>query len=618
MTCKVYLTSVIFLFLCTTGITQTFEFGQVSMAELKMEEDSLFPQADAIVLDRYVYAKVGQSIEVYEKIKILTKEGLSYATIDIPYYNAFGIKGNTFNLVKGLIQKDELTKEMIFTDKIKNSDRVLTDKKVAFPNVRVGSVIEIYYVTSTGSTADINLQYSIPIKKINVEIFNASGSTYRFVQNPRAYLKVTRKETKKKVFISSVNVPPLEYESFVYDIELYRAKLFMKRLGYVALFDEWKDIPRLLFKEDEFKYEIRPKGIFKDEVSKLIEDTHEPLERVKLIYSYLKDNIVWNGDFGIYPDNGTKSTFKQKKGDVSDINMLFVSMLRSIDIESYPILASSKMNGIHLTASREAFNYTLTGVKISNKWYVLDAANPKATFDYIPSYMINWRGMILKDQDNFEWIDLSSTKTSQNNIIANIQLSEDFVLSGTIKERKTGYFGIDIRDQIKDTNIEKDSLLGINKARLELRNIDFSLVENSENVDVSYDFYFEDAIEEIADQLYLSPLFFLSTSENPFKKSTRKYPIDFGYPFASQYNITIKIPKGYEPISIPKPIQVAMPNNYGTYFYRISRQGGNLQVIVKFKVNEPIIHIEYYEELKEFFKLRINKENEKVILGKVN
>jgi len=392
----------------------------------------------------------------------------------------------------------------------------------------------------------------------------------------------------------------------------------MKRLGYTALFDEWKDVPRLLFKDDDFKNEIKPKGIFRHEVSKLIKDTHEPIEQVKIIYKYLKDNIEWNEDFGIYPDNGTRSTFKQKKGDVSDINMLFVSMLRSIGIESYPILASSKMNGIHLTASREAFNYTLTGVKISNKWYVLDAANPKATFDYIPSYMINWRGMILKDGDNFEWIDLSSPKVSQNNVIANIHLSDDLVLSGTIKERRTGYFGIEIKDQIKDTNIEKDSLLGINKARLELRNIDFSLVENTENVDVSYDFYFEDAIEEISDQLYLSPLFFLSISENPFKKSTRKFPIDFGYPFASQYNVTVKLPKGYEPIFIPEPIQVAMPNNYGTYFYRISRQGENLQVIMKFKVNEPIIPIEYYEELKEFFKLRINKESEKVILVKAN
>jgi len=42
------------------------------------------------------------------------------------------------------------------------------------------------------------------------------------------------------------------------------------------------------------------------------------------------------------------------------------------------------------------------------------------------------------------------------------------------------------------------------------------------------------AIDEIDGKLYFSPLLFLTLEENPFQKETRKYAIDFGYPFKQQ------------------------------------------------------------------------------------
>jgi transglutaminase-like putative cysteine protease len=620
MTIKPYLSIIGILILCTTSIAQNFKFSEVSIDELETEEDSLFPQVDAIVLHRDVFAKVGHYIEVYEKIKILTIDGLDYATMEIPFFDVLKIRGNTFNLVNGNIQKTKLSKDMIFTEKIKGYGRTLENKKVSFPQVKVGSVIEIHYKASSGSAADIDMQYDIPIKKLTIEALNGTGSTYRFIQNPRAYLKVSRQDTDSKVYLSSINVPPLEHENYVYDMELYRAKLIMRRLGYneAPMFDKWEDVPKLLYDVDDFAFQVRPKGVYREEISTLIKGVEIPLEKIELIYNYLKENIEWNGYFGIYPDQGTRWTFNKKKGDVSDINMLFVSILRSIGLVAYPVLASSKMNGIHLTVSREAFNYTLTGTKISGKWYVFDAANPKATFDYIPEYMINWRGMLVKDDGNFEWINLTSPKVSKSSLIANAKLDNDLVLSGSIKERKTGYFGIELRHQIKDSKVENDSLLEVNFKGLQYKNIDIDVDDITAVVDASYNFILEDAVEKLGDELYLSPLFFLSISENPFKKSVRQFAIDFGYTFLRQYNFSVKLPVGYEPTFIPDPIKVSMPNNFGSYYYRVSVNGGNLQVLTKFEVNVPIIPLKYYEELKEFFKIRVEKENEKVILRRTN
>ncbi len=616
MPTRTYLSFIGLFLIWTAGFAQNSNHREITMDELEMKEDPMFPKVDALVLYRDVNNRVGDYIEVYEKLKILTEEGLDYATLKIPYYNASKIWGNTFNLEGGIIQKTKLTKDMIFVEKFKYNDNYLQAKKVTFPQVKVGSVIEIHYKASRGTSANINMQYNIPIKELTIEVYNASGSSFRFLQNPRAYLPVSRNDTKSGIHIKTLNVPPLEHESYVYDMELYRARLLLKRLGSNRgpQFATWEDVSELLYKYDDFEFHVRPKGIYKEEIAEIIKNVEIPIKKAELIYNYIKKNIEWNRYFGIYPDHGSKQTFKLKKGDVPDINLLFVSMLRSIGIEAYPILASTKMNGIPLMASREAFNYTLTGANIDNKWHVFDAANPKATFDYIPEYLVNWQGMLAKDNGSFEWIDLTFPKVSVSRVMVGAKLNHDLVLSGSIKERKTGYFGIDLRYQIKDSKIEKDSLLEVNIEGLQYKNIDMKVDSITANANISYDFSLEDAAEKIGEDLYLSPLFFLSISENPFKKSVRKFPIDFGYPFIRQHIFTVELPIGYTPTFIPDPINLRMPDNLGSYTYAISHSGNKLQVSTKFHINHSIINSLYFEELKEFFKIRVAKENEKVIM----
>jgi len=603
------------LLVLNSAIAQNLKLEQVTIEELEMVKDSVFEDAVAIVLNRNVSVKVGKYVEVYEKIKILKENGLDYATIIFPYYDAYNIDGYTYNLVNGEIQQTKLNKDMIFTDKIKHKATTLRDKKAAFAKVKVGSIIEIHYKTNRGSYSDICMQYNIPIKKLSIEIGNSSTASYRFAQNPMAYLKMKHQNSRNKVLMTTENVPPLEHENYVFDMELFRAKIMPRRIGYTgSKIDEWKDISKYLSKRKEYKKQLKTNSCYQNDIITLTYGIKEPLKRVELIYNYLKENIEWNGDFGIFPDRGTESTFNLKKGDVSDINLLFVSMLRSIGIESYPILASSKMNGIHLEASQEAFNYTLTGAKILDEWHIFDPASPLATFDYIPKYMINWKGMMVKDNGTFEWIDLSTPKISKKSIIATTVLDDHFVFTGKVRERQTGHFGIDMRHLIKNSNVEKDSLIRFNQENLQFKNIDIDINSTNANTNITYEFSLEDSVEELGNEIHVTPLNFLAISENPFKTDFRQFHVDFGYSYSLDYIFSIKLPKGYKATYIPEPRNISMPNNLGSYFYKITAQGDNLQVLMKLKINQPIIKLEYYQELKEFFKIRVQKENEKVIL----
>lgn len=108
-------------------LAQDYDLDKVSEAELEMEvyaKDSLAP---AVYLNKiretYVDYKSTSGFmfvnEVTERIKILSKEGLDYATKQILSYKSNGdkervedIEAVTYNLVDGKIQKSKSTKKV--------------------------------------------------------------------------------------------------------------------------------------------------------------------------------------------------------------------------------------------------------------------------------------------------------------------------------------------------------------------------------------------------------------------------------------------------------------------------------------------------------------------------
>jgi len=609
------LSLVILLLISVSVVGQKYKMGKVSFKELSMTQDPQFPEANAVVLYREVYVRMWQHVEVYEKIKILNEEGFDYSTMTIPYYNAEDIKGATYNLVNGEVEKTKLTNSMIFSEKDDDGDEI---NRFTFPQVKSGSVIELRYRTNTGTTADINLQYDIPIKKMRLEVINLTNRTFRITQNPRAYLALDRLDIDNSVIINAENVPAIEEESYVYNMDLYTARLQLLDLGRdrSPQYNKWEDVPKILYDIDDFRRQVKPIGVYKDKVQELIGQETDLFKKAEIIYNFIQDEIEWNGYFGRYPDNGIRDTFKEKKGDVSDINMLYISMMRSLGYTAYPILASSKGNGIPLSASREAFNYTLAGIKIYDKYYVFDAASELATFNYIPEYMLNWQGLLIRENGSIEWIPLDSPKVSQRRILAKAVLDESLEISGSANEQRNGYYGISFKGFMKDRDKSKSKIIDFDYEGLDIENVDVKEETSKEVANLSYDFFMEEAVEEIGNKLYLAPSLFLGLSENPFQKEYRQFPIDFGFPKVNQYLLTINFPEDYEVSFLPDPVKVSLPNNYGSYIYQVSSQGNSLQVNIKSTINTTMIVAEFYPELREFFKMRLDKENERVILSK--
>lgn len=608
--------SIALLLLLVFDLTaQDFKIPDVEISDLEVVNDPDFPEANAVILHKEIKATVGVQVKVFERIKIINSEGFDFATIDPRYYDLENIRGTTYNLVDGQIVKTKLKREMIFTEKVGEG---VKSQKVTFPDVRAGSIIELRYKTDRGSTADIYLQEAIPIKKINVEVYNMTGRIYRIAQNPRAFLKVNRVDERTKVFVSSKNVPALEEEDYVYDLNLYRAKLQLKIIGYhrSRKFTKWEDILDALYDDDDFAFQVKPKGLYKNALQEVLGTETDQLKQVELVYNYLKDSIQWNEYIGIFPTNGTRETFNKKKGNSADINMMFVSMLRSLGYEAYPVLASTKSNGAHLAASIEAFNYCLAGVKIFGENRVFDAANTKATFHYLPKHLLNWQGMLIRENGTFDWIDLTRPKISQKKILVNASLDKDFLLAGTVKEERTGYYAMDFQRLYKDAKRDTANVVSYDYRDLEIDQFKIDEIRSNEKSTFSYQIKLEEAMEAIGEDYYMNPLLFLSNQKNPFTAEYRRFPVDFSFPYKNQYIVTVDIPDDYEVTQVPEGVRISLPENLGSLTYRVSVQGNKIQAIIDQRLNSSVIPTTYYYELKEYYRILVEKESQQIVFKK--
>jgi len=295
-----------------------------------------------------------------------------------------------------------------------------------------------------------------------------------------------------------------------------------------------------------------------------------------------------------------------------------INMLNYAGLIANPILVSTKSHGIPLFPTLEGFNYVVAGVELNGSLYLLDASDKFSTVNILPERAINWSGRLIKKSGGYEEVSLFPSTASQENSIVSFSLKEDAKIIGKRRVQYTSYLAKNFRE--KYVNVSKESYLEKMESNYEGIDISNHEVTNDKElyqpVSETYDFEMANVADKIGNTIVFSPMFFLATSTNPFKSETREYPIDFVYPIKSRQTFTVTIPEGYAIESIPAPLNIAMPENLGSYRYTIQKTETTVQLVVQYEINKAYISQDYYDVVKDFFKQIVDKEAEKVVLKK--
>ena len=566
-------------------------------------------------------------VQVKQKIKILRTEGIDRGEFAIKLYKGKSseekiknIRGATYNLENGNTVKTELESNGIF----KEENEKFTLVKFVLPNVKVGSVITVSYETQSRFMSNFQPWYFQGQDPVLYSEYNASiPGNYEYNIKLVGGQKLDINESKiEKNCITLGNgagadcgvskyvmkdIPAYKPEDFTTTALNYTARIEYE-LSVIKHFDgrveklskTWADVDKELRTDSDFGRQISKKSLVKGILPQTISSIEDRLEKAKAIYHFVLDNYKWNGKSERY-DVSIKELIKEKVGSAFEINLLLENLLSSEGFEVFPILMSTRKNGLatKIYPVLTDFNYVILKTTINYEDYFLDATNPYLSFGELPFRCLNQYGRLMDFKEGSYWQNIVVDNFSFGNHRLKLIFTDNNYFSGEVQSRYSGYQAHRLKQIYTENSQEyiskKDNFypdITIDKHEV----IDFKKTnyEFNEIMEITNE------PEVIGDKIYLNPFIIKFFDENPFKLQERSYPIDFGYKDVYSYTMQINLGENLKIIEIPKPINYALPNKTGSFIFNIKENNNELMLYFSVRFNNAIYGPEYYEYLKSF------------------
>jgi hypothetical protein len=579
--------------------------------------------------------------EVKCKIKIYKKEGYAYANFEVPVYTGgrtvrlYFDDAAAFNLVGNKVERTKLKSDGEFEEKVNEN---YTLRKIALPNVKEGSIVEYRYTLKTpyyNYFPDWYFQHTIPVNKVQYQVSIPAYFTYqRFLkgfEKVEASADVLVKAyngryNETKVVYNASDLKAIKEEPYVNNMDNYTT-MIQYELASVAFPNQavetystdWESVVKTIYDSDLFGKELDKRDYFEADLETLLAGVTGRDNRIMAVFNYVKSKMNWNDKYGYYTDLGVKKAYAEKIGNVADINLMLVAMLRRAQIKCNPILISTRSNGISLFPNRGAFNYVIAGVELESEIMLLDATTKNALPNIVPIRVLNWTGRLIREDKTSKEINVMPVFNSKESVVVMAAIDADGKVKGQIRNTYFDYNSYLFRE--KYASMSKDSYL----ENFEKRNPgvyvgEYTLLNDTDllkPVVETYGFTTENIIERIGDKIYFSPMLFFATTTNPFKQETRAYPLDFSFPYQDKHILTLTIPEGYEVEYLPKPIAIGIEQNIANFKFTIVQSGSQIQVSVSSEINYSKVSADFYPGLKTYFKEMIEKQGEKIVLKKI-
>ncbi|MCL3778893.1 DUF3857 domain-containing protein [Prolixibacteraceae bacterium JC049] len=628
--------------------TTTHKFGRLNPSDISLTKYSKFPDADAIVLfdlgkSRFVLTDNGFDIHFtrHRRVKILNQAGIKHANFEIPFYNSkdgevelvTNVKVLTYNIEDNTVKQTALDRKQFFKERINKNWQVL---KFAAPNVRMGSVIDIYYQIETPfifNLPDWEFQCSIPTILSQYKVGMIPFYSYVFVAKGLSKFDIyhEKKSIGERTFATisfkdmqytygMKDIPEFKDESFISTREDYLMKIDFQLAKIISpegvtrpIMTTWKSLSKDLMKHQHFgRYIKRAKSMSSKILTTDIAQQNDQ-KKLESIVQFIKDKFSWNGTSSKYVTKNLKTLLKQKEGNSAELNLLLIGLLQSAKIDAKPVLISTRSHGkIYEDYPFEHFlNYPLVMVNMNNKVILLDATEKKLPYTSLPPRCLNDKGLVINTSKE-QWIQIAEENTS--NTISKIKIenidANSHKATVQLSRITTGLDALSFRNKVSDS----DSAIKYFKEAFST--IEKTHIKNQNKYKAPFIVSCKGIIEPecIQDKIILKPFLNLFSTSSPFTQRERTYPIDFTYKRAQKFESVIVIPDGYKVIAKPKPIKW---NNEAIFVQANSSSTNNkLNVSIEYQFKKSIYPPKDYKSIKFYWNNIIKAINEQIILQK--
>lgn len=602
----------------TDSFKPSMKYGKPSEEELAMTTYAPDTSATAVVLYskcevRYdLLANNFRILYNYEvKIKVLKSEGASYADIRIPYYSNESnavitlkesisqLDASAYNMEGGEMVRTKMKRDLVFTERINKQYMQL---KFSIPAVREGTVFEYKYQLSSDLYYSINLweaQRDIPVIFTQYDI--TIPEYFKFNLDMRGpHPMASKDETSSLTFLLSLpggqtemlscngrhmiftgeHLPALRPDNYVWCANDYMSSVYFELRGvdfpgsfYRSFTHTWEEIDQMLLQDEDFGAMLKMRNPYRDEMASLsLDQLPDRQNRIAAIYTFLKQKISWNGQYGLY-GNEVKKAVKNGTGSNADINFILMSMLRDAQIPCYPAVMSRKDRGIlpYSYPSIQKLNTFIVGIADTDSTLVfLDGSVINGYMNTLPPVLMVNRARLISETAGGRWMNLSKLGKNQIRATVRAQIHPDGQITG---DRNAVYMGQYAANLRRRYYAAKDSTEYINQLETE-ENIKVKKFETRElnvfspRITEFLDFEKQATVND--DLIYVNPMIFLHVSKCPFIQTERQLPLEMPYTEHILQATMLTIPEGYAVEELPKPLNLKTEDGQDIVRYNIS------------------------------------------------
>jgi hypothetical protein len=593
----------------------------------------------------------------FKRIHILKQSGYDIANVEIPLYTngqqeeeLQSLKAYTYNFENGKVSETKLDiKNSVFKDKISKN---LVVKKFTFPAIKEGSIIEFEYTVLSdylfnlqpwefqGGYPRLWSEYNVSMPEFLYYVFLSQGMQYNSNKEQKSrqepfrvtdsrgagasdFYKFTAGVTDHRFVMK--NIPALKEEKFTSTLKNHIAKIefqlaeYRQPLSPRNIMGNWTDVCKNLLQDEDFGLQLsKDNGWLSEDMKAAANGAKTNLEKARAVYTFLQKNMTCTDHSRKYADKSLKNVLKDRKGNVAEINLLLIAMLRKIGLTADPVMLSTKSNGyaLSLYPIMDRFNYVVCRTRIDNQDYYLDASHPRLGFGRLSWECYNGDARVINE--SAAAVSLHSDFLAERKLTSLLLFNDGKGLIAGAMQQMPGYYeSYSIREKVKEKGMD-DFFKGIKKdfgSEVEISNqkID-SLDLLDESIQLLYDVKLNMEKEDI---VYLNPMFGEGYKENPFKSAERSYPVEMPYTMDETYVFRMDVPDGYQIDELPKSLRANFDEEKTSYFeYIITESEGVISLRSRIKLIRSYFMPEEYEFLREFFSMIVNKHNEQIVFKK--
>ena len=648
------------------------KFGQPDARDFKPEAFAADSAAGAVVLCDYGRSRlVGYRdgfrvvFERVTRVKILKKSGYDAATVEIPLYHRDGdqeqisnLRGCTYNLVGGQVRPTKLDATGVFLEK--RSPRVNV-RRFTLPDVREGAVVEYAYTLTSDFLFNFQnwvFQGPYPVRwseyRTSIPVFYKYKIIYQSNQ-PLAVNQLTQGtttllvlneissgplagQTKGTLSISAPteqhqwalkDVPSLRHETYTTAAADYEARIDFQLVGeqwpdhpYRDLADSWTKINARLLADENFGQQLDGAKFLKEPMQALATRYSDPAARAAAVRGFVLAAVRYDGTNRYATEGSLRKAYDAHRGTAADVNLLLIAALRAAGLAAQPVLLSTRDHGRVSQAYPllEKFNYVVALVPLAGGQDLLvDATDPALPCGTLPARCLNQIGRLVSaDTAASRWVDLRPVQRHVHFQQVRLALDAQGGLSGQVHEEYAGYAGADARQELAQLG-EKKYLAGIGRQHTAWALAPLAVTGRDDvGRPLALDYAFTQAADDNAPagMLYLSPLRELASGQNPFRDEHRAYPVDFGAPQEEMLLVTLTLPDGYELAETPRGTVLNLANDGGRYQHNVAAVGNKIQLTSRLALYKSVYGAEEYANLREFYRLMLEKQAEKLVIKK--